>query len=229
MINLKYLILILLVFSCANANTKMPNNNSNIQTKNNMQNKYTLNSKTEKFDIANLEKNGDAIKMGDTFSYQYMTKSDSTVIIYEGNKIYGYSTHIFYNNDYFRILKRYYPNGMIKDKGWLYNNSATKRGIWHEYTENGTLSKTINYDELTAFTFEDIFRFCTLENIPLEKGYLAPSSSNQTTINRYFDEETSTWKWYIGYLKDINIMEDIRLDGQTGKVLSREEKEFHNS
>jgi len=220
MINLKYLILIFLVFSWANVNTRVPNNN---QTENIMQSKEKIDSKFEKINIEWLEKNGQARKMGDSFSYLYETKTDTGFIQMYGYREKGYSKFVHFNNSYFKVVKHFYPNGNIKEKGWMFNNTSVKVGIWHEYTENGTLSKTINYDELTAFTIEDVFRFCTLENIPLEKGYIKPSTGNHTNINRFFDEETSSWKWYVGWEKRPDLGETVILDAQTGEILSREE------
>ncbi|MEN9919419.1 MAG: hypothetical protein RL662_1855 [Bacteroidota bacterium] len=188
-----------------------------------------VDNKFEKLDIDWLEKNGEQRNMGDNFNYQYQLESDIGLLNISGSKIYGYNRLEYFNNSLFKIVKLYYPNGGIKEKGWMFNDSETKKGTWYEFDNHGKLTKTTDYDKLTEYKFEDAIRFCELENIPLLKGYIQPSTGLHTNISRYYDEKTASYQWYIEWLKNFYLMEKIILDGKTGRVLHREEIEVINN
>jgi hypothetical protein len=167
--------------------------------------------------------------MGDKHSYLHEKQSDTGLIAIYGSVAFGYSRIEHFNNSLFKMVKLYYPNGGIKEKGWMFNNSQTKKGTWYEFDNHGKLTKTTDYDKLTEYKFEDAIRFCELENIPLLKGYIQPSTGRHTNISRYYDEKTASYQWYIGWLKNFYLMEKIILDGKTGRVLHREEIEVINN
>ena len=132
-------------------------------------------------------------------------------------------------DSYFQIIKVYNRNGKIITKGLTLNLpwSTFNKGIWYEFNENGKLIKETNYDEPYKFTFEDILQFCKKENIEVKKGPILQSTGYHTTIRR--DVENGKPWWEIRWLKTPDTIETIKLDGETGKVLSRTEQHYTNN
>lgn len=180
----------------------------------------------EKFDIEWLVKNATAkYPMGKIFSYEYK-KKDNFSIYMGGDESGGYYYLKFFNDSYFSIVKEYYPNGNIKEKGWHFNQQNTngfKKGIWYYFNESGELINEINHDEPFKFTAEDVFRFCEKEHIVLEKGDKPYAEYGfHTEIRKelkYNDYKNCVWI----IRRQINggENEQIVLDGISGKVLSR--------
>lgn len=131
----------------------------------------------------------------------------------------------YYKDSYFMISKSYHLNGNIKKKGIAFNDFFSK-GIWYEFDEEGKLIKEIDYDEPFKFTFEDVLKFCEKQNIKIEKG---PISQNgwHNLISREIENGKPVWK--IEYLKKTNLIEIIKLDGITGKVLGAETYDYINN
>ena len=132
-----------------------------------------------------------------------------------------------YNDSYYKIIKIYYPKGNIKAKGINFNGTGFSSGIWYDFDENGKLIKETNYDEPYKFTFEDILQFCKKENIEVKKGPILQSTGYHTTIRR--DVQNGKVWWEIRWLKTPDTIETIKLDGETGKVLSRTEQHYTNN
>ena len=130
---------------------------------------------------------------------------------------------------YFTITKGYYTNGNIHGKGLFFNLSWSgfQKGIWYEFDESGKLIKEIDYDKPYDFTFEDILKFCEREKIPLQKGPILQSTGYHTVIKRDYNAHNS-W-WIIERLKQSDIIEVITLDGDSGKILKRENREYINN
>ncbi|MGV0925391.1 hypothetical protein [Empedobacter tilapiae] len=150
-------------------------------------------------------------------NYLEMVKTNSNSAIY-----------LTYSYSFFMIYKEFYKSGMIKTKGLKFNVwGGFKKGIWYYFNEEGKLVKETNYDEPYQFTFEDILKFCEKENIRVDKGPILQSTGFHTTIRR--DVENGQPWWEIKRLKTPDTIEIIKLDGITGKVLSRTEQGYINN
>jgi antitoxin component YwqK of YwqJK toxin-antitoxin module len=184
----------------------------------------TIDNKFEKFDIDKFSKstkketdvvreflpNGNYIEMSMANSGKYYTES--------------------YKGSYFMLSKSYYPNGNIKHKGIMFNvpwGAPFQKGIWYEFDENGKLIKEVDYDKPYKYTFEDILKFCEEEVIPVTKGPVLQSTGFHTIISRRIENENPIWE--IEWLKKSNRVENIILDGISGKVVSRKEAEYINN
>ena len=190
-----------------------------------------LDNQFEKIDIEWLHKNAtEKEPMGQVIYYDFKDKNDSITVIISGDADSGYNFFQIYNNDYIALSKEYYPNGNIKSKGILLNELSLsdnyKLGIWYYFNEEGQLIKTIDYDKPFTFTFNDVLAFCRREKIKLLKGNLDEYEWGfHTTISRIFSESTGKCKWMILHEKTSIIdLEEIVLDGKTGKVVSRTKK-----
>ena len=197
----KIIILVLLnaMFACHSQNTKVmiP----------------TLDNKFETFNKVLLNK---------LENKKYVSEFDSDnnylEILFSTNAI----TYRFTPKDsYFQIIKVYNHNGNIIKKGFTLNLPWTtfQKGTWYEFDENGKLIKEINYDEPYKFTFEDILKFCEKEKINVDKGPILQSTGYHTKIRRGI-ENGKPW-WEIEWMKESDTIETIKLDGLTGKILSR--------
>jgi len=149
-------------------------------------------------------------------NYLEMFKSDAGLGIYET-----------LSNSYFQISKVYYKNGYIKAKGVEFNGYAFNMGIWYEFDESGKLIKETDYDKPYKFTFDDIVKFCENEKILLQKGPILQNTGYHTVIRRDHNAESSWWQ--IEWLKKPNVIEIIKLDGNTGKILKRQDTDYTNN
>ncbi|WP_326982452.1 hypothetical protein VUJ46_20070 [Chryseobacterium sp. MYb264] len=144
-----------------------------------------------------------------------------THIIYTGGET-GYSEVGYNTNHYFMYVKNFYSSKNIENKGWAFNQGAPV-GIWYYFDEKGKLIKEENKDEGYSFTPEDIIKYCKKNNIELSKGY-HERDGYQTSV--YKNELDGKKVWLISYLASLNKQEKevkLTLDGQTGKVIKREE------
>ncbi|CAH0282444.1 hypothetical protein SRABI04_04094 [Chryseobacterium sp. Bi04] len=155
-------------------------------------------------------------------------KTDSGFIEIMKNK-----TNISYkftpNNSLFKIVKVYYLNNIIQTKGITLNLpwSTFLKGTWYEFDEKGNLIKEVDYDKPYKFSFEDILKFCMKEGIPLTKGLVLQSTGFHTIITRRIENEKPIWE--IEWLKKPSLVENIILDGISGKEISRKESKFTNN
>ncbi|MGV0919286.1 hypothetical protein ACTS94_02690 [Empedobacter falsenii] len=136
---------------------------------------------------------------------------------------------------YFSTYKEYFTNNNIKLKGLRYNNNNNnnirdpfRKGIWYEFDENEKLIKETNYDEPYKFTFEDILKFCEKEKIPIDKGPILQSTGYHITIRRGVVDDGKPW-WEIKWLKTPDTIETIKLNGETGEILSRTDQHYINN
>lgn len=132
------------------------------------------------------------------------------------------------NDSYFTIVKLYYENLNIKKKGLGFNVGpfAFKKGPWYEFDEKGNLVNEINYDKPFKYTFEDIVRFCEERNIKIIKGFI-PQSGWYNKISRSIENGHPVWE--IEHLKKSDLVEIIKLDGITGKILSTSTYKYINN
>jgi hypothetical protein len=101
------------------------------------------------------------------------------------------------------------------------------KGIWYYFDESGKLIQEIDEDKPYKFTFDDVLQFCRKNGIKVNKGYEDtweyPGNMTATNILRECFEG-SCW-WRIAYKIPNGVETDeeiIKLDGVTGKVISKE-------
>ncbi|WP_211660307.1 hypothetical protein [Pedobacter nototheniae] len=133
-------------------------------------------------------------------------------------------------NSYLMISKAYFNNGNIKAKGLGFNADGFQKGIWYEFNENGQLIKETDYDKHYKFTFEDILKFCEREHIEVKKGPILQSTGFHTAIRRGYSllMENVSW-WEIDWLKRSDLIETIKLNGNTGVVVEKRERSYINN
>ena len=135
--------------------------------------------------------------------------------------------HRFYpSNSYFCSAKEFYPsNGYIKQKGIAYVRGFGK-GLWYNFDEKGFLVKTTDYDAPFTFSFEDILAYCRAHRIEVTKGYQRIGFHNE--IHR-FNNKKYGYFWVIEHLIASDKIENILLDGKTGKEIERFITEYINN
>ncbi|WP_336961176.1 hypothetical protein [Chryseobacterium contaminans] len=130
-------------------------------------------------------------------------------------------------NSYYMITKIYYPTGNIKSKGLSNNTETFKKGIWYEFDEQGNLIKETDYDKPFIFTFENILNFCKNKGIKIDKGPILQSTGWHNLISRKIENDKPIWE--IEHLKKSNLVEIIKLDGITGKIIGTSTYKYINN
>ena len=124
---------------------------------------------------------------------------------------------------YFAVAKSYDRRGYITKKGLLGEPHFWKKGRWYYFNKEGKLEKTINYDEVSKFTFEEVEDFCLSKGMKLRRGYKGEGA----LIRRIYIPGVSYNCWEITYILVGDEYGDYyRLDLQTGKVLSYRKYEY---
>ena len=140
------------------------------------------------------------------------TKVDGTYLVCETP---------FYS--YFSLLKSYDKRGYITEKGLYGEPASWQKGRWYYFNKEGKLEKTINYDEVSKFTFEEVEDFCLSKGMKLRRGYKGEGA----LIRRIYIPGVSYNCWEITYILVGDEYGDYyRLDLQTGKVLSYRKYEY---
>ena len=140
------------------------------------------------------------------------TKVDGTYLVCETP---------FYS--YFSLLKSYDKRGYITEKGLYGEPISWQKGRWYYFNKEGKLEKTINYDEVSKFTFEEVEDFCLSKGMKLRRGYKGEGA----LIRRIYIPGVSYNCWEITYILVGDEYGDYyRLDLQTGKVLSYRKYEY---
>ena len=140
------------------------------------------------------------------------TKVDGTYLVCETP---------FYS--YFSLLKSYDKRGYITEKGLYGEPVSWQKGRWYYFNKEGKLEKTINYDEVSKFTFEEVEDFCLSKGMKLRRGYKGEGA----LIRRIYIPGVSYNCWEITYILVGDEYGDYyRLDLQTGKVLSYRKYEY---
>ena len=179
----------------------------------------TIEDSFESFDISIFNRNktkGDVFREKIEEKYFYKVK-------YSG----GFGEAVYYDNSPFKISKLFYSNGNIESKWIEFNNGTNgkEKGIWYEYDKEGKLTKTENFDEGYAFTWDDVLNYCVTNNIEITLGY-KPASGFNTSIERFYSKDFKKNIWKITYPDPTGVgtgkgfpLEVKILDGNTGKVL----------
>ncbi len=131
---------------------------------------------------------------------------------------FGYAEQIIYPQGYFTVIKMFYKNMKIKEKGISFNNGS-EYGIWYEFNEEGKLIKTINTDEGYDFSWKNVITFCEEKEIPLTKGFKEFAGFQTRILKR---EENGKKVWVISYLLPVgDKIKEITLDGKTGEEIKQ--------
>jgi hypothetical protein len=156
----------------------------------------------------------------------YIKKLESGVYIYMSQSEAELVCKRTVPDSYFSYVKIYYPDGNISKKGLTYVNGFDK-GMWYFFNESGQLTEEIDFDIPFAYTFENILVFCNKEGIPVEKGYI--TDGLHTSIQRGISGKLKKAEWEISWFKRPDKREIIKIDGVTGKIISRELIDFTNN
>ena len=148
-------------------------------------------------------------------TYFYIDDSSKTKDYYYIEEFPPYS--------YFAVAKSYDRRGYITKKGLLGEPHFWEKGRWYYFNKEGKLEKTINYDEVSKFTFEQVEDFCLSKGMKLRRGYKGEGA----LIRRIYIPGVSYNCWEITYILVGDEYGDYyRLDLQTGKVLSYRKYEY---
>jgi hypothetical protein len=177
----------------------------------------TIDNQLETFDIEVFNKESVRDK-------RILTTNNS--VIEEDTQSFGYAQQTYPNDSYFSILKLYFSNGKIKEKG-VYFNNGSEYGTWYKFSEEGKLIKETNYNQpLNKIGWRYILNYCKRNNIPLTKGY----TENGYHTEIYFDKdvEKEDGIWTITWQTAGDKLEEIKLHGASGWQISKKELEFIN-
>ena len=151
------------------------------------------------------------------------TLQDGTYIEYQEQGEDGYIERISPKDSYFCIIKKYYKNGGIKEKGLSVNYGGFKKGVWYYFDETGKPVSEENHDAGFTFTFEKLIAFLEREKIPLVLGYDGDSYYH-TSIYNLADTGKTVWvvEWMNTASAIPNTVERMLIDGTTGEVLEKQ-------
>ena len=121
-------------------------------------------------------------------TYFYIDDSSKTKDYYYIEEFPPYS--------YFAVAKSYDRRGYITKKGLLGEPHFWKKGRWYYFNKEGKLEKTINYDEVSKFTFEEVEDFCLSKGMKLRRGYKGEGA----LIRRIYIPGVSYNCWEITYI-----------------------------
>ena len=136
------------------------------------------------------------------------TKVDGTYLVCETP---------FYS--YFSLLKSYDKRGYITEKGLYGEPASWQKGRWYYFNKERKLEKTINYDDVSKFSFEEVEAFCLAKGMKLHRGYQGEGA----LIRRIYESGADYNCWKIIYRKHGYTFDEYKLDLQTGKVISYRE------
>ncbi|WP_336703848.1 hypothetical protein [Chryseobacterium indologenes] len=174
-----------------------------------------VDNKYEKFDIENFQKKS-------VRGYLKVRENSNTYI--QDFQSPGYREMIYNDNLFYKVTKFFYENGNIEKKGCLFNEGSVA-GIWYYFDKSGKIIKEENTDEGYGFKPEDIIVYCEKNKINLSKGY--HDSGYQTRVLKQDFEGKKVWR--ISHQTGGDSIEEIILDGKTGKELQKKTVPFYNS
>ncbi|WP_228414300.1 hypothetical protein [Chryseobacterium sp. CH21] len=135
----------------------------------------------------------------------------------------GYRVSIYHGDTFYKLDKSYYKNGYIKNKSLSFNMGSSV-GILYHFDKSGRLIKEENTDEGYNFKPENIITYCEKNKIDLPKGY--HDSGYQTRVLKQDFEGKKVWR--ISHQIAGDKIEEIILDGKTGKELQKKTVPFYN-
>ena len=216
-IKLIFTVTLLLLTNAASAQTK----------RNNMKNKDILYAPVitpefETFDTIRYQK---IKEEGEPYGSEILPDGVE-IFMTKGDNYYAYNE--IHPSSYFFIRKVYYLNNNIWAKGAAFNYEDFRKGIWYFYDESGNLTETIDYDKPFKFTFEKVMEFCKKEGIHFKPGDVEWGVEVYLpAIKREYIAEFNECWWEIRWLnRKLGKVETIRLDGVTGKEISRKYMDY---
>ena len=114
--------------------------------------KYKI-GEVEHFDFEDFEKNKD-----EKYSTYYYDDGQIEILKAIGTN-YIFETFTVYPKNY-KLTKRYYLNGVIKERGreYYYDSNGFKIGIWEYFDESGNLVKTEDMDKKYKLSYKKALR-----------------------------------------------------------------------
>ncbi|MCV9931743.1 hypothetical protein OIU80_05560 [Flavobacterium sp. LS1R47] len=204
------------------------NTNKNIKMK-----KPVINNSIEKLELSDLPNEigtsktnkNEAIYISKTDnSYNVRNKDGKTVVYYSKGSEVGsaFSGYDYSENPIIGVYKEFYPNNNIKIKG-IYCWFGFKIGKWYNYSDNGDLISTEDFDNGFIYSMDQVFSYCQENGISLEKK----ESGYTTTISKYKSVSDNKNYWvirYPNYEKQVYI--NIQIDGLNGNIVKTVESPF---
>ena len=189
--------------------------NSQCQTKKTSDMDIKIPKVTNEFEKLNLNKY--ILSNDEIFSN---TLKDGTYVELQ-KESYGYYESRWNPDSYFIIIKQYNKSGNIKEKGVLFNSGYFRIGTWYYFNMEGQLIKEQNCDLNFNFSFQELRNYLVEKNINLTIGYIEPYTGIHTSIEKQVDTNKSMW--IVTWQKDPQLLEEIYLDGNTGKIIKTNE------
>ncbi|SUV52415.1 Uncharacterised protein [Bergeyella zoohelcum] len=135
----------------------------------------------------------------------------------------GYGISFLYKNNHFSCVKNFYTSKTIENKGIRFNNGSPI-GIWYYYDESGKLIKEEDTDIGYDFGPMEVVKYCKENKIVLPKGY-QPTGYQTRVLKQEFEGKKV---WRISYQIAGDKIQQILLDGKTGKELQKKIVPFYN-
>lgn len=170
---------------------------------------------SKEFERLEINENYDPSKEISSYSL-----SDGSYIELE-KEPYGYIERRWAPDSYFIIIKQFYENKNIKEKGVIFNSGYFKIGIWYYFNESNQLIKEENCDLDFTFSFQELFDHLQKNNIPVTKGHIELYSGHHTSITKRIDSNKSMW--IVNWLKEPQLEEEIYINGNNGSEIKTEE------
>jgi hypothetical protein len=173
----------------------------------------------EKFDVKKIDAGTGIgeVKLPDGTIEEYQREPD------------GYIARVQPANSYFTLIKKFYPSGNIESKGLIFNSGDFNKGKWYFFDSAGKLTREEDNDSAYAFSFEQLYVWIQKEKIPLTIGRVG--SGFNTIIRKYTKDGDP--QWLVSWLKDVsvhpNTIEVITINGRSGRVVSRQQREYTNN
>ena len=180
----------------------------NCFSKKNKMTEYTLHNQLEKIPEIYTKEGINIFKL----------ENDSTLTIESLTQSYGYITKAYYSASPFVLVKKYYHNKNIMEKGFIINSGSYKKGIWYYFDSLGNLSNQIIEDKSAKFSIEQLLIFLKNKSIPITNGFI----ENGIHTKIYFDINIKPTYWVVEYLFTTNKLKKITIDAQTGKIINTE-------
>ena len=167
----------------------------------------------------------DAAIVADEQSSKTVRMPDGSEMRYTKNNA-GYSLRILDPRMPYAVVKNYYPNGFIKEKGVSVSGNACPLGTWYFFSESRSLDHKTDYDAGYRFDMNDVLKFLTQKRIPLPPN-MPPANGKYTEI--YKGKDGNTPVYYIHWLSKPELVEILTLSGANGAVLNKSYEKYSNS
>jgi hypothetical protein len=137
----------------------------------------------------------------------------------------GYTVSRYFSDSYFVIVKNFFANGGIKEKGVSLNTGECALGVWYEFDAAGKMEKKEDFDQPYRFPFDNLVKYLSSRKIPLTLGMVQGGFHTEV----YKDNEDGKPFWFVHWLPEGDRIEILKIDGATGKLVHVESRPFSNS